>query len=86
MDSDLDSKKIMDALELKKLQDEYEEELRKYHKNQIIATVIKKCNVDEIKEMSDENKENIKEAINHLHLIEYVKMENTGLTALGKTK
>lgn len=84
MDSDKTTDQVMQEIELNKLQKEYEEELQKYEKNKFISTVIKKCDVDKIEGITEENKTNIKRAIIYLHLIEYGKMENTGLTPMGE--
>lgn len=85
MEAEKSADEVMQEIELKKLQKEYDELLKKYEQQKFVATVIKKCDVDKIPGLTEENKSNIKMAINYLHFIEYGKMENTGLTPLGKT-
>lgn len=84
MDFENESQKILKNLELQKLQDEYEAELKRFHIQKHLIDVLKKINVDRLKDVEPENKKNIAKALNSLLLIDYVKLEDSGANVLGK--
>lgn len=84
MDFENESKQILDNMELIKLREEYDAEVKKFHIQKHLIDVVKKINVDQLKDIGPESKKNIEKAINALHSIDFVKMENSGSTVLGE--
>lgn len=71
-------------MELQKLREEYDAELKRFHIQKHLIDVLKKINVDQLKDIGPENKKNIAKALNSLHMIDFLKMENSGSTVLGE--
>lgn len=84
MEANDESRKILEKMELQKLQEEYEAEMRKFHIQKHLIDALKRIKVDQLKDIGTENKENIAKAMRSLHLIDYTKMGNSGVTVLGK--
>lgn len=83
--STTDTQAILDNIAIAEAQKEYKNELEKFHIHNMLFAVIKEFNVDKIVGITKESKENIKRAIDYLHMMDYVKMENSGLSVLGKS-
>lgn len=80
-----DTQAILDNIALADARKEYKNELRRFHIQNMLFAVIKAFKVDKIEGITNENKENVKRAIDYLHMMDYVKMENSGLSVLGKS-
>lgn len=86
MDFENESKKILENLELQRLREEYEAELKRFHIQKHLMDVLKRIKVDQLKDIGPENAKNITKAMSALHLVDYLKMESTGATVLGKCR
>lgn len=86
MDFENESKKILENMESQRLREEYETELKKFNIQKHLIDILKKTKVDQLKDIGPESKRNIEKAINSLHMIDYLKMENTGANVLGKCR
>lgn len=84
MDFENESKKILENMELQRLRDEYEVELKKFNIQKHLIDTLKKTKVDQLKDIGPESKKNIEKAKNSLYMVDYLKMENSGATVLGK--
>lgn len=84
MDINSESEKILEDMEAQKSREEYEVELKRFRIHRHLIETLKKINVDELKDVEPENRANIAKALNSLHLIDFVKMENSGANVLGK--
>lgn len=86
MDFENESKKILENMELQRLREEYEAELKKYIIQNHLIDILKRTKVDQLKDIGPESKKNIEKAINSLYMVDYLKMENSGATVLGKCR
>lgn len=78
-----ESKKILENMELQKMREDYDAELKRYRIQKHLIDVLKKIKVDQLKDVGLESKNNIAKAISWLHSIDFTKMENSGATVFG---
>lgn len=67
-----------------RLLQEYEELTKKFHKQQLILSVMKQIDCNDIKDVDEAGKKNIDMALNFVRAYDYLKMDNTGTNVLGK--
>ena len=78
------TKDVVEDMQMAELQAEYEAELVRFNKQKLLIDIIKEMNVDKMHEIGAESKENVTKAIDHLHMMDYLKMNNSNLNVLGK--
>lgn len=67
-----------------RLQEEYEQLVIKLHKQQLILSVMKNINCNEVKGVDEDGKKNIDQALDFVRAYDYLKMDNAGNNVLGE--
>lgn len=67
-----------------RLLQEYEELTKKLHKQQLILSVMKQIDCNDIKDVDEAGKKNIDTALNFVRAFDYLKLDNSGINVLGE--
>lgn len=67
-----------------RLHEEYEQLVIKLYKQQLILSVMKNINSNEIKGLDENGKKSIDESLDFVRAYDYLKMDNAGNNVLGK--
>lgn len=66
-----------------RLLEEYEQLVLKHHKQQLILSVMKNIDCNEIKDVDEPGKKNIEKSLDFVRAFDYLKMDNAGTNVLG---
>lgn len=80
----IDKTQPIESEETRLLQ-EYEELTKKLYKQQLILSVMKQIDCNDIKDVDEAGKKNINSALNFVRAYDYLKMDNTGTNVLGES-